>query len=133
MGLAGGLNLYGVAGGDPVDFGDTFGLSPENVGGDGKTKTEADCPEGSVGRNHYRSGAIVGDQISPLDFVGPGEIKVAIGFIAGAKHALSSRSMEITEEYSDGARRRVYRGAIKEINFHKKILKKASPEQVNSS
>ena len=28
IGLAGGLNLYGFAGGDPVNFGDPFGLAP---------------------------------------------------------------------------------------------------------
>lgn len=30
IGLAGGLNLYGFAGGDPVTFSDPFGLCPEN-------------------------------------------------------------------------------------------------------
>jgi uncharacterized protein RhaS with RHS repeats len=28
IGLAGGLNLYGFAGGDPVNFSDPFGLNP---------------------------------------------------------------------------------------------------------
>src|SRR6184192_2510093 len=28
LGLAGGLNLYGFAGGDPVNFSDPFGLAP---------------------------------------------------------------------------------------------------------
>jgi len=31
IGLAGGLNLYGFAGGDPVNFSDPFGLCPQNV------------------------------------------------------------------------------------------------------
>jgi RHS repeat-associated protein len=43
IGLAGGLNLYGFAGGDPVNFSDPFGLCPEYAGGDGKG-TVADCP-----------------------------------------------------------------------------------------
>ncbi len=30
IGLAGGLNLYGFAGGDPINFSDPFGLCPEN-------------------------------------------------------------------------------------------------------
>jgi len=29
IGLAGGINLYGFAGGDPVNFSDPFGLAPE--------------------------------------------------------------------------------------------------------
>jgi uncharacterized protein RhaS with RHS repeats len=33
IGLAGGLNLYGFAGGDPVNFSDPFGLCPEGVAG----------------------------------------------------------------------------------------------------
>ena len=32
IGLAGGLNAYGFAGGDPVNYVDPFGLSPEQVG-----------------------------------------------------------------------------------------------------
>jgi hypothetical protein len=39
--LAGGLNLYGYAGGDPINFHDPFGLCPDSV----KTK-EGDCPGG---------------------------------------------------------------------------------------
>jgi RHS repeat-associated protein len=31
IGLAGGLNLYGYAGGDPVNFSDPFGLCPEHL------------------------------------------------------------------------------------------------------
>jgi RHS repeat-associated protein len=31
IGLAGGLNLYGFAGGDPVNFSDPFGLCPDNL------------------------------------------------------------------------------------------------------
>lgn len=33
IGLAGGLNLYGYAGGDPINFSDPFGLCPENETG----------------------------------------------------------------------------------------------------
>ncbi len=33
IGLAGGLNLYGFAGGDPVNFSDPFGLCPEFITG----------------------------------------------------------------------------------------------------
>lgn len=49
IGLAGGLNLYGYADGDPINFSDPFGLCPKSAGGDGKTEELADCPRGSAG------------------------------------------------------------------------------------
>jgi uncharacterized protein RhaS with RHS repeats len=48
-GLAGGVNLYGYAGGDPANNSDPFGLCPKNAGGDGKTDTFTDCLNGSSG------------------------------------------------------------------------------------
>ena len=45
IGLAGGLNVYGFAGVDPVNFSDPFGLCPEDVGGDGETDSVDDCSE----------------------------------------------------------------------------------------
>jgi len=51
IGLAGGLNLYGFAAGDPVNFSDPFGLSscPKEGGGDGASESYEDCPAGSSG------------------------------------------------------------------------------------
>lgn len=48
-GIAGGLNAYGFAAGDPINFADPFGLCPQAAGGDGKTDVYADCPEGTSG------------------------------------------------------------------------------------
>jgi len=45
IGLAGGVNLYAYAGNNPVTFTDPFGLCPNDVGGDGKTKSVDDCPK----------------------------------------------------------------------------------------
>jgi len=47
IGLAGGMNSYGFANGDPVNSSDPFGLCPKNAGGDGKTETFTDCVSGS--------------------------------------------------------------------------------------
>jgi RHS repeat-associated protein len=49
LGLAGGLNAYGFAAGDPISYDDPFGLCPKSGGGDGKTEAYSDCPEHSSG------------------------------------------------------------------------------------
>ncbi|MBK7907333.1 MAG: hypothetical protein IPJ78_12360 [Gemmatimonadetes bacterium] len=53
IGLAGGLNLYGFAGGDPVNVSDPFGLCPEGVQADsargtGRRETTIYCADGSA-------------------------------------------------------------------------------------
>jgi RHS repeat-associated protein len=50
IGLAGGLNLYGFANSDPVNFSDPFGLCPKRVGGDGRTQAVTDCPQDVMNR-----------------------------------------------------------------------------------
>jgi RHS repeat-associated protein len=68
IGLAGGLNLYGFANGDPVNFSDPFGLCPEEMGGDGKTSSLTDCPRGSKGYARVVGG--VDEAIGPLEAIG---------------------------------------------------------------
>jgi hypothetical protein len=63
---------------------------------------------------------------SPL---GGGQIR---GLIGGAKHTLSEGLVRVTAGFTDRVLQRTYRGAIREINRHKDILRNASPEQVNS-
>jgi RHS repeat-associated protein len=55
IGLAGGLNLYGFAAGDPVSYQDPFGLCPKSAGGDGKTDTYDDCPKGTSGYDAHQA------------------------------------------------------------------------------
>ncbi|MCA1837877.1 MAG: RHS repeat-associated core domain-containing protein, partial [Actinobacteria bacterium] len=55
IGLGGGLNIYGFASGDPVNFDDPFGLCPKEAGGDGKTQSYSDCAEGTSGYNAYQA------------------------------------------------------------------------------
>ena len=43
------MNLYGFAGGDPVNFSDPFGLCPEDAGGNGKSSIYKDCLKGTSG------------------------------------------------------------------------------------
>jgi len=49
IGLAGGLNLYGFAAGDPVNFSDPFGLCPLDAGGNGDSDDFDDCQALSSG------------------------------------------------------------------------------------
>lgn len=60
IGLAGGLNLYGYADGDPINYHDPFGLCPQSAGGDGKTEEMSDCPRGSSGWYAHRAATGVG-------------------------------------------------------------------------
>jgi len=55
LGLGGGLNLYGFAGGDPVNFGDPFGLCP--WAGATRDRNLTDCPNDSKGNEDKRTGA----------------------------------------------------------------------------
>jgi RHS repeat-associated protein len=55
IGLAGGLNLYGFANGDPINFGDPFGLCPWTGGT--RDRNLSDCPKDSKGNEDKRTGA----------------------------------------------------------------------------
>jgi RHS repeat-associated protein len=50
IGISGGLNTYGFAGGDPATYSDPFGLCPYATEKSAKTNTDAsDCPKDAVG------------------------------------------------------------------------------------
>jgi len=51
IGLAGGLNLYGFAGGDPVNFSDPFGLCPPCLGVDINAGILAPLADPQIGRS----------------------------------------------------------------------------------
>ncbi len=80
-----------MGGGDAVGNRDPFGLCPEKMGGDGKTKGNADCPEGSAGRRQYISGAAEATD-DPLFYLAGGlEYKALKGAVAGAMAIASER------------------------------------------
>jgi RHS repeat-associated protein len=61
IGLAGGLNLYGFAGGDPVNFSDPFGLCPS------EDENPADCPTHEEGEEGGQCKNSSGDPASCPD------------------------------------------------------------------
>jgi RHS repeat-associated protein len=62
IGLAGGLNLYGFAAGDPVNFSDPFGLCPP------KDDNTADCAAGTSG--WYANRLATGEGNAALNTIG---------------------------------------------------------------
>jgi len=103
IGLAGGMNLYGFAGGDPVNFSDPIGLCPEDMGGDGKSRGNRDCPEGSAGRRQYIGGAVNVAPFSPLDIIPIGSVASGIkGMLLGGAEAIEAAAVRVT--FGHGAR-----------------------------
>jgi hypothetical protein len=58
------------------------------MGGDGKTTTLADCPQGSTGRNRYISGAVESAPLSLLDLVPAGLLASASRRVLAAAKAI---------------------------------------------
>ncbi|HXG95914.1 MAG TPA: RHS repeat-associated core domain-containing protein [Gemmatimonadales bacterium] len=79
IGLAGGLNLYGFAGGDPVNFSDPFGLCPEKL-----RDSEEKCKKWDLTIVERKIAQIQAK--SPVRFMGIGltEARGKIGATAGA-------------------------------------------------
>jgi hypothetical protein len=63
IGLAGGLNLYGYAGGDPINFSDPFGLCPDSL-----STTEREECEKSKAESEQQDLNVVGCAVASLSF-----------------------------------------------------------------
>jgi len=133
IGLAGGLNLYGYAGGDPVNYSDPFGLCPEGLSGSdlflcnwieaAMTAAGADIG-GTFGAG---AGAVValptGELVAPLTVAGGAALGAAGGAAVGnlAGHALTN--VLFSSANRDGAsgdeqapqRKRLSKGEIKKL------------------
>ena len=61
IGVAGGLNLYGYAGGDPINFSDPFGLCAQSTGTDTLETRSAHLSEMCVSEGEYvEAGQLIG-------------------------------------------------------------------------
>ena len=148
IGLAGGLNLYGFAGGDPVNFTDPFGLCPEQMGG---TKDGGgwlgDCPTGSKGADRFawlqKSSGSIESAEDPISFIyGGGEAKAAVSLLAVARnvggnmtkdvigHIFKERAGHISRNISEGSMSRYarlfQRVAANSANLDNSVLPAAS-------
>jgi uncharacterized protein RhaS with RHS repeats len=74
IGIAGGLNLYGFANGDPINFSDPFGLCPP------EDENEEDCEteSGEIGPAEGDQ-QVVGGFGNPGQFGAPAEVREAMG------------------------------------------------------
>jgi RHS repeat-associated protein len=92
LGLAGGLNLYGFAGGDPVNFSDPFGLCPP------KTLAEVFMCTGQILQPWQRPLEIAGMAVMlPLTITGEAGAITTLG-IAGGRAAMVGRAVEAAVE-----------------------------------
>jgi hypothetical protein len=89
IGLAGGLNLYGYAGGDPINNHDPFGLECEGVGEYQSSSGTCLSASGAMGMALFGS---------------VGTARAAAGRLAGAlRHAQVIRRVARESAFSDGA------------------------------
>jgi len=75
IGLAGGLNLYGFAGGDPINFSDPFGLCPVPA---------TDCQFGYFTKFGFLSGLAVGAGAGAVAAAPTGELAAPFTVPTGA-------------------------------------------------
>ncbi len=85
IGLAGGLNAYGFAGGDPVNFSDPFGLCPGING----TLSLLDCPRGYVSLIGEMTGALIGGVVGGTGGASAGAALCAATVVGAAPCAVA--------------------------------------------
>ena len=96
IGLAGGLNLYGFAGGDPVNFSDPFGLCPIEKDGIACAYVRA-AQFGAAGlAGGLVYGAVVGTLVVPV--VGTLTGGASVGLAAGAAGLLLGATIGLAED-----------------------------------
>jgi RHS repeat-associated protein len=93
IGIAGGMNAFGFASGDPINFKDPFGLCPKQAGGDGKTEQLDDCEAGTSG--YYANKVVKGEGKILNTYLGLGASCGENGWCEGAAFALGGVAVGI--------------------------------------
>jgi hypothetical protein len=99
IGLAGGLNVYGFAGGDPINFSDPFGLCPQHITGRPCTtihKVSTALGAGAGAMLGGVGGAVAGTVVLPVaGTLGGGAIGAVAGGAEGAVVGLAAANVAV--------------------------------------
>jgi len=106
LGLAGGLNVYGFAAGDPVNYSDPFGLCPECIELGAELAVDAVAKGGLATTGETAAGLALGDELMTTGEAGelvPGGQGVATGLLVVGGGVVLYESLKTLASFYGGA------------------------------